>query len=61
MGNGRLSPAILSLRMIVILRDSLSGGSGTASGDAPHITMIPLYDWPAPPGPVTPGLMASSR
>ncbi|HEY9250695.1 MAG TPA: hypothetical protein VIO38_16260 [Rariglobus sp.] len=47
--------------MIVILRDSLSGGSGTASGDAPHITMIPLYDWPAPPGPVTPGLMASSR
>lgn len=48
-------------RMIVILRDSLSAASGSASDHEPHITMIPLYDWPAPPKPATPGLVSLGR
>ncbi|HSI08208.1 MAG: hypothetical protein ACAH89_03600 [Rariglobus sp.] len=36
-------------RMIVLLRDTVAAGNGTSSGHAPGITMIPLYDWPAPP------------
>jgi hypothetical protein len=45
-------------RMIVIMRDRASGKNEAGAGDLPAITMIPLYDWPAPP---TPDLVATNR
>ena len=45
-------------RMIVILRD---GPSATIVPDQPNITMISLYDWPAPPKPASADLASSNR
>lgn len=47
-------------RMIVLLRDNVAAGNGGASGNDPLITMIPLYDWPAPPKSSAPELVSAN-
>lgn len=48
-------------RMIVILRDGPPAKDADTPGDRPNITMISLYDWPAPAKPATPALASSRR
>ena len=45
-------------RMLVIIRD---GPAAQNVSGAPNISVIRLYDWPAPPKPATPGLVSSIR
>jgi len=46
-------------RMIVLLRDAT--GIGHTPGEEPRITMVRLYDWPAPPKQAAASLVSSLR